>query len=220
MVFRVPIMRVLVIIRLVLWWEASQRGRQRRQDVQGHDRNAGLVETLRPTSHVIQGRREDWPHHDLIEKRGDARAGGSGIKSVNNGRAFVVGRNALGYDAGIVVKKGGGVLAEMTGGSKEVAVLVPKTNTVVFVIETEASDIGDESGVVDTEEDDIDEMSGGMVGFENVDFIVVHIWCLARDGRGSPQGLGEDGGLGAHSATSENDGLVGIREEGEPRRYN
>ena len=188
--------------------------------MKGHHRNAGLVEMLRLTSHVIEGRWKDRPHHDLIEKRGDARAGGSGVESVNNERAFVVGRDALGYDASIIVEEGGGVLAEVARGLKQVAVLIPKANAVVLVIETEASDVGDESGVVDTEEDDIDEMSGGMVGFENVDFIVVHVWCMARDGRGSPQGLGEDGGLGAHSATSENDGLISIRKEGEPRCYN
>ena len=187
--------------------------------MQGHDRNAGLVETLRPTSHVVQGRWEDWPHHDLIEKRGDARAGGCGVKSVNNERAFVVGGDALGDDASIVVKEGGGVLAEVMGGSKEVVVLVAKTDVVVFVIETEASNFGDEAGVIDAEEDDIDEMSGGVIGLEDVDFIVIHVWSMVGDSRGSPQGLGEDGGLGAHGATPKDDGLFGIREEGEPGRY-
>ena len=155
----------------------------------------------------------------MIEKRGDARAGGGGVKSVNNERAFIVGGDAFGDNAGIIVEEGGGILAKVMGSPKEVAVLVAKTDAIVLVVETEASNVGDEAGVIDAEEDDIDEMSGGMVSFENVDFIVVHVWSMARDSRGSPQGLSEDGGLGAHSATSENDGLLGIREESEPRRY-
>ena len=152
----VPIVRVLVIVRLVLRWEASLRRRQQRRDVQGHDWNVGLVETLRPTSHVIQSGWKDWPHHDLIKKRSDAGAGGSGVEMVNNERAFVVVVDALGDDAGIVVKEGGGVLTEMMGGAKEVTVLVAKADAIVLIVEAEASDIGDESGVVDAEKDDVD----------------------------------------------------------------
>ena len=58
-----------------------------------------------------------------------------------------------------------------------------------------------------------------MVGFEDVDFIIVHIGCMARNSGGSPQRFCEDGGLRAHRTTSENDGLFGVREEGEPGHY-
>jgi len=187
--------------------------------MQGHDRNVGLVEALWPSPHIVQGGWEDWSHHDLIEKGGDVGAGGGGVETVNNECTFVVGGDALGNDAGIIVEEGGGILAEVTGGLEEVMVLVTKTDVVVLIVETEAMNVGNESRVVDAEEDDVDKMTGGVVRFKDVDFVVVHIWGMARDGGGGPQGLSEDRRLRAHSATSENDGLFGVREEGEPGCY-
>ena len=156
----------------------------------------------------------------MIEKRGDVGAGGSGVKSVNNERAFVVGRDAFGDDASIVIEEGGGVLAEVARGLKKVAVLIPEANAVVLVVETEASDVSDESGVVDAEENDIDEMSGGVIGFEDVDLVIVHVRGMARDGRGGPQGFCKDRGFGTHGTASEDYGLIGIGEKCEPRCFN
>jgi len=188
--------------------------------VKGHYRNAGLVETLRPTSHIVEGRWKNRPHHYLIEERGDAGAGRGCVETVNNERAFVVGGDALGNDAGVVIEEGGGIIAEVTGGPEEVTVFVAETDPVVLVIEAETANVGDEPGVVDAEEDCIDEVSSSMVGFEDVDLVIVHIWGMARNGGGSPQGLCEDGGFGAHGAASENNWFIGVGEECIPGCFN
>ena len=155
----------------------------------------------------------------MIEKRGDARAGRGGVETVNNKRAFVVGGNSLGDDAGVVIKEGGGIIAEVTGGPEEVTVFVAEADAVVFVIEAETANVGDEPGVIDTKEDDVHKMSSGVVGLEDVDLIIVHVWCMAGNSRGRPQGLCKNGGFGAHSAASENDRLIGVREKCEPRCF-
>ena len=110
-------------------------------------------------------------------------------------------------------------MAEVMGGSEEVAVLVTKTDVIVAVAKAEAADISDESRIIDTEEDGVDKMAGGVIGFKNVDLVVIYIWGMARETGGGPQGLCEDRGFGTHRASSENDGLFGIGEEGEPGRY-
>ena len=152
----------------------------------------------------------------MIEKRGDAGAGGSGVKSVNKECAFVVGGDALGDDMGVIVEEGGGVLTEVTGGLEEVAIFVAETDAVILIVEAEAANVGDESRVINAEEDGIDKVAGSVIGFKNVDFIVVYIGGMARNGGGCPQWFSEDGGLGAHGATTKNDGLFSIGEEGKP----
>ena len=139
---------------------------------------------------------------------------------VNNERTFVVGGDAFGDDAGVVIEEGGGILTEVTGGPKEVTILVAEADTVVLIIETEAADIGDESQVVDAEEDCVHEVSSRMVGFKDVDFVVIHVRGMARDGGGGPQRVDKNGGFGAHGTASENNGFIGVREECEPGCFN
>ena len=143
-------------------------------------------------------------------------AGGGSVKSVNNERAFIVGRDAFGDNTGIVVKEGGGVLAEVARGAEEVAVFIAKADAIVTVIESEALNVGDEPQVIDAEKDGIDKMAGSVISFEYVDFIIVYIGGMAWNGGGRPLWLSEDRGFRAHGVTAKDDGFFCIGEEGIP----
>ena len=99
-------------------------------------------------------------------------------------------------------------------------VLSMEGDMVISIIEVEAVDIGDESQVIDAEEDGVDEMMGSVICFKDVDFIVIYVRGMVRESGSGPQWFSEDGGLRAHSAAPEDDGFFGIREEGVPGCYN
>ena len=107
-------------------------------------------------------------------------------------------------------------MAKVTGGSEEMMSLSVEGDVVVAVGETETMYISNESWVIDTKEDGVDKVAGGVIGFKDVDFVIVYIWGVVRNSGGCPQWFGEDRGLGAHGATTKDDRLLSIGEEGKP----